>query len=261
MDISDDEVPEFFRDDPELVRIWKLNHAGDELEFAESCGIQPAIPSKPRRKKEKPTFYQTVADEKGYLHQIPVAYGATQKGDGDISLSKDETLQMWRGCYGAYDSAMCKTCNVVQINRTTVTSNMAHVNAKSKGGVGNKIWSVFYQCAECNQTGERKTRNLFDQLVPGRQDKVILVASILFEFYCQAETSVNFTFAGLADFVEKVYGRGPAIGGSVKSGIEDELVFEVLKHYDRHFPAPALHRNPFRRAHANVTRHWTLLAE
>ena len=275
MEISDDDqVPDFLRGDPELgkkvfdlnffsqkvflVEIWKQNHAADNLEFEESSS-PGSSGKKSRKKKPKPTFYQVFLDEKGIQHRVPVAYGATQKGEGDISLSKDEALQMWRGKYGPFDSALCKTCDVVQINRSSVTSNLAHVNPKCKGGVGNKIWSVFYQCAECNQTGEKKTRNLFDQLLPGRQDKVILVASILFDFYCQAEVGVNFTFKGLADFVEKIYGRGPLIGGSVESGIEDERVFQILRNYDRLHPMPEIFRNPARRAHANVKKHWTLL--
>jgi len=185
--------------------------------------------------------------------EIPIAYNPYNIQGGEIRVRPNMQLHAWRKTYGSKDSAKCILCKVNRINRTGPSCNAGHVNPKCRGGMGTAVWMFVFQCAECNQIGKR-TENTFDQLVAsGRNDKIVLVAHLLFRLYCEAEADRDVTFGGLADFVELVYGRHSA---KSRGGVKSEQVFQLLYQEDVKHPMLPELRNPFLRARSNVERHY-----
>jgi hypothetical protein len=185
--------------------------------------------------------------------EIPVAYNSFSLAGKEIRVTPSEELQSWRRTYGIKDSAKCIICGINRINRTGPACNKGHVNPKCRGGLGYAVWTFIFQCAECNQVGKR-TENTFDQLVErGRNDIILVCSHILFDLYCAAEARLNVEFGGLADFIEKVYGRYSA---KSRGGIKNESVFQLLHQEDVTHPMPPEMRNPFLRARSKVERHY-----
>lgn len=96
-----------------------------------------------------------------------------------MRLTKQQLKYVWQSQYGFTGHTLCMCCEVTPICWDSVTANASHVVSDAQLGNPEKCWNFLYLCADCNQKGVAKAKNMFDQLAEVRLDKVLLFANVL----------------------------------------------------------------------------------
>lgn len=154
---------------------------------------------------------------------------------------------LWNKCFGSdHPVGKCEICgDDIYIHK----AQLMHFNPKSKEGTLNH-WNLCFGCSTCNNFGETRTMNLFDQLVENQQlDKIVPLFDRQFKIYLGCNPDDAHTFKNRIEIAYKLFGRYPETAG----GISSNVVFEMLLVHDKEWPLPEDERNASLYYHKMVT--------
>jgi hypothetical protein len=183
---------------------------------------------------------------------FPLAYHLS-KDNKEISKNLERTV--WEACYGKNSVGTCMLCGVAEVDFSRRSdTQLCHINPKCYLGRSDKIYNMIFACGTCNNKGETRTSNVFDQLyLNGHMDNIGRTCETALTLYCQSEAYLDYQFEGRLDYVLKVHGscvqQHVAQGmPNVPSGVMCPEVFHYLQALDRHYPLPSHLLNPLERS-------------